>query len=753
MSPLRSPDFLAGGGEMGALMRTYDWSTSPLGPPETWSLSLRTLVAVMLGSRQPMFIAWGPDRIMLYNDGYASMCGQRHPAALGQAFERVWFDIMDTVGPILDRAYAGEATHMDDIQFTMHRNGYAEETHFAFSYTPVRDERGQVAGMFCACIETTQQVLAQRVLARTQERLSYALKASGMVGTWDWNLQTDTFYSDARFATMFSVDPEKSETGTSPAAYLAGVHPDDRARVAEEIARTIATGEKYTQEYRLLQKDGTIRWIEARGECLYDDSGKPWRFPGVATDITDRRQAETALRESEIRFRNLADNSPVMIWVTDPDGTCTYLSRSWYTFTGQAPETGLGFGWLDAVHPDDRGWSGEIFIAANVRHESFRLEYRLRRADGIYRWAIDAAAPRFGPDDEFLGYVGSVIDITERKEAERSARENETRQRQIMNSASDYAIITTDLSGRITNWSKGATKVLGWSEDEMLGQSTERFFTPEDIAAGKIEREMECALNAGAGTDERWHRRENGERFWASGEMTQLKNDSGETIGFVKVLRDRTEQRRAEEHQRLLINELNHRVKNTLTTVQALANQTLKAEHASRETRETFEGRLFALAKAHDVLTREKWEGAELRAVLAEVVEPYLRLGPERVTMAGPALYLSPSATLALAMAVHELATNASKYGALMIPSGSVLITWSVEHDEFFLCWQERGGPTVSIPARKGFGTRLIERNLAQTLGATVDLRYEPTGVVCTIQASLDEITAKSEYFIKPVNA
>jgi two-component sensor histidine kinase len=262
---------------------------------------------------------------------------------------------------------------------------------------------------------------------------------------------------------------------------------------------------------------------------------------------------------------------------------------------------------------------------------------------------------------------------------------------------------------------------------------------------------MASALRAGAGIDERWHRRKGGERFWASGEMTPLQNDAGETIGFVKVLRDRTEQRRAEEHQELLINELNHRVKNTLTTVQSLANQTLKGDHASAETRETFEGRLFALARAHDVLTREKWEGAELREVLAEVVAPYLRQGPERVTMEGPPLLLSPSATLALAMAIHELATNAGKYGALTVPSGSVRISWAVNADgQFHLRWQESGGPAVSAPARKGFGTRLIERNLAQTLGARVDLVYEPTGVVCTIRTPLEEVTVRSEYTVKP---
>ncbi|AKQ70245.1 Two-component sensor histidine kinase [Myxococcus hansupus] len=136
------------------------------------------------------------------------------------------------------------------------------------------------------------------------------------------------------------------------------------------------------------------------------------------TDVTARKASQAAMEESEARFRNMADHAPVMLWVTDPTGRCLYLSRSWYEFTGQTEELGLGFGWLDAVHPEDSKRSGDIFLAANARRSPFRLDYRLRRKDGEYRWAIDSASPRFGPDGEFLGYIGSVIDISDRKQVE-----------------------------------------------------------------------------------------------------------------------------------------------------------------------------------------------------------------------------------------------------------------------------------------------------------------------------------------------
>jgi PAS domain S-box-containing protein len=163
---------------------------------------------------------------------------------------------------------------------------------------------------------------------------------------------------------------------------------------------------------------GVVRTWRENWLPLRDASGEIVGVTASAEEITETKAAAAALHESEQRFRNMADHSPAMMWVTDPDAHCTYLNRAWYEFTGQTEEQAAGFGWLEAVHPEDRGWSGETFLAANASREAFRLEYRLRRADGVYRWAIDAASPRFGLSGEFLGFIGSVVDIHDRKVAE-----------------------------------------------------------------------------------------------------------------------------------------------------------------------------------------------------------------------------------------------------------------------------------------------------------------------------------------------
>ena len=194
--------------------------------------------------------------------------------------------------------------------------------------------------------------------------------------------------------------------------------PEDQPAVQAAIDEAMRNKSLFELEHRVRRVDGSVGWTFSRAIPVLSDEGEIVEWFGMAADITDRKEAETALREGEERFRNMADHSPLMMWVTNARAECIYLNRSWYEFTGQDETGALGFGWLDAVHPDDRGWSGETFRKANARQEPFRLEYRLRDRDGQYRWAIDAASPRFGPGGEFLGYISSVLDIDDRKKNE-----------------------------------------------------------------------------------------------------------------------------------------------------------------------------------------------------------------------------------------------------------------------------------------------------------------------------------------------
>ena len=384
---------------------------------------------------------------------------------------------------------------------------------------------------------------------------------------------------------------------------------------------------------------------------------------------------------------------------------------------------------------------------------------RLRRAlDEAVRRAADDGEPARITYERHLA-EGQAALALERARAERAEHDlanltarfndlaaSEARYRLAVESAKDYAIFTIDLAGRITGWNSGAENLLGWRDEEIVGQLANVVFTPDDNTRAIAEKEMRLAVSEGRADDNRWHLRKDGVRFWANGLMMPMRDDEGGLIGFLKILRDRTDAHLAREHQQLLINELNHRVKNTLTTVQAFTTQSLRSATCLQEARETITARLIALSKAHDVLTAENWEGADLARIVADALRLHHADG-RRCSWEGDGVRVAPRTALALSMMLHELATNATKYGALSNDAGSVVVTWAaVDADDLpsAVCqrlrmrWQERGGPPVSPPSRSGFGSRMIERGLANELGGDVRILYEPAGVVCTLDIPLE---------------
>jgi PAS domain S-box-containing protein len=278
-------------------------------------------------------------------------------------------------------------------------------------------------------------------------------------------------------------------------------HPDDLEQDLSVMRRMLA-GEidTYLREKRYFRKDGSVVWVNLSVSLLRDADGLAGYFISVIEDISARKRAEETLRENEARFKHMADTAPAMLWVTEPDGRCTFLSRGWYEFTGQTEQEALGkrgFGWLDAVHPDDREESGRVFLEANRKREPFTLDYRLRRADGEYRWAIDAGRPRFDEEGVFLGYVGSVIDITERRENEISLRESQERLAGIVSSAMD-AIITVDDDQRIVLINEAAERMFGCSAAEAIGQRLDRFI-PERFRNAHAEHLRRFGETGGTG--------------------------------------------------------------------------------------------------------------------------------------------------------------------------------------------------------------------------------------------------------------
>ena len=384
---------------------------------------------------------------------------------------------------------------------------------------------------------------AETALQEAHVQLESAL-AAGSVYTWRWNIPANRVVVNAAFAALFGVDPAVATTAGLPLeVFIHSMHEEDRPRVSVAIQEAIATGEDYAAEYRVQTGSGEERWLRARGRVEYDAAGLPIAFPGALADITDRKQAEAALRASEERFRNMANNAPVTVWVTDSTGYCTYLSQSWYDFTGQTEATGLGFGWLNVVHPEDIEAAKTIFLASNERQEAFRLEYRLRCQDGDYRWAINAAKPWFGVDGAFKGYIGSIIDISDRKQAEVALAQREAELRLVTNAVPALiAFVDADQRYRFNNrgyeawFGRSATEIYGKPVREVLGEAAYAGIRPyiEQVLSGQqVNFEHQVPHQAG------------GTRYVNTTYVPRFDAQGG-VEGFVALVNDISERKQAE---------------------------------------------------------------------------------------------------------------------------------------------------------------------------------------------------------------
>jgi PAS domain S-box-containing protein len=289
------------------------------------------------------------------------------------------------------------------------------------------------------------------------------MKAAKM-GSWDWDIQTGQVTWSTNLEHLFGMAAGSFDGQYETVKSM--IHPDDLPWVEQAIHRALYEQEDYNIGFRFIKPDGTVRWALGLGRVFYDADGNPVGMTGVDMDISERKQVEAALQASERRFRDMADNAPMMIWVADSTGCCTYLSKTWYEFTGQTEANSLQLGWLNAVHPDDYEGSRDAFLRANEHHEAFRLEYRLRRRDGEYRWALDAANPWFGENGEFKGYIGSVIDISDRKQAESALVINEARLQGFVD-ANVVGILYGDIHGDIYEANDELLRIIGYTQEDL----------------------------------------------------------------------------------------------------------------------------------------------------------------------------------------------------------------------------------------------------------------------------------------------
>ncbi len=268
--------------------------------------------------------------------------------------------------------------------------------------------------------DITEQHLTLAALRASEERLALALSVSKM-GIWEWNVVTDSLLWSAELKALFGLPPDEEITYER---YLSLFHPDDRPKMQQTISQAMETGQSYMVEHRVVWPDGSTHWLLCQGQAFIQDD-KVVRMVGTCMNIDKRKKFEVELHESEERFRNMADAAPVLIWVSGPNCMLTYFNKPWRDFTGRKPGEDLGDGWQEVIHPDDLNYCVLVYKTAFDNREPYRMEYRVRRYDGKYLWMLDKGAPRYSKEGEFLGFVGSMIEVEEIKSTKKRQQELE----------------------------------------------------------------------------------------------------------------------------------------------------------------------------------------------------------------------------------------------------------------------------------------------------------------------------------------
>lgn len=738
-----------GGGRMGMLIRQHDWASTPLGCISEWADGLRTAVGIMLGTRHPAALAWGEPLTFLYNDGCAELLGpEKHPCILGLPAANAWPESHHIVADeILRVLRGGDSVWQENRLIPIHRNGRVEDAWWTYSRSPIHDYRAPngVGGVLSLITETTKPVRAQR---DSEARFRALFEQSPlMVHVFDTSGQTIAV--NPALERNFGVSADAMRHYNIFADPQLQSEPE-RTLVADAFAGKVIHTPAIRRNASISGGGGRSRWVEATTYPVRDEAGAIREIVILSQDVTSQVEAEAALGDAEERFRIAREAVPLGIFDYDFErDVCVWDARMREFWGVSDTEVISDAVFMNGIHPDDRAGVSEALALAldPARGGAYRAEYRvIHRASGHARWLM-ASGRAFFMNGRPARLVGTVQDISDRRSYEDALKDSEQRL-QIGLAAGRLGHWSWDAATDHVEFSDQACAIFGMMPSQpKTWKGIRALLHPEDAAIAS--RAVKQALASGDDyTIEYRVNRPDGARAWVAALGRPVYGKGGMPPGMIGVVQDITERKRAEEKIRLLMAEVNHRCKNLLAVVQSIAHQT-SARGSPRSFAHRFSERLQGLAASHDLLVGNAWQGVDLAELVASQLSHFRDLVRQRIRYEGPGLLLRPAAAQALGMALHELATNAGKYGSLSCSEGHVAIRWSVRGANgdklFHMEWEESGGPGVEAPIVSGFGSKLISHMTEIALQGHSRLDYQPTGLVWTIDAALARITPRTE--------
>jgi PAS domain S-box-containing protein len=614
MGSRNSLEWPPGSSEMVERIRAHDWSGSPLGSAERWSPRLKLAVEMALANPLATSLVCGPERLLIYNDAAATFLGEHHPAALGQTLPHTFPAGWAAAEPFYQRAFAGEVIQVHSQALSMCCEGQANADVSDAILMPVRDEDGRVAYVHMICTENGGRARAETIARQSDEQLA-AIFGSAAVGLSE--LAQDGRFLRANDELCRILGRTREEV--LRLTVMDVTYPDDVPPSLIAVAEALRTNHPASLDKRYLRPDGSFVWANSRVQPLHHE-GEPSTLLAVTADLSERRHTEERLRESEERFRALANLVPVILWRSDASGLTFSENQSFLDYTGQTADEVQDFGWLAPMHPHDRKGVQEAFVHGIETKQPIDAQFRLRSRDGQYRWFLARQVPIFGGERQVTEWFGAAMDIHELHELQ--------------------------------------------------------------------------------------------------------------------------------QRQAVMVDELQHRTRNLLTVVRAIAQQTMAQTGPTELFREHFNDRLAALSRVQGLLSRSDQEPITIRALVKMELDA---LGAtdmrERIVVEGPRVVLRKGSVQTLALALHELATNARKYGALSREQAELWVSWDTYTAEageqrLTLTWLEEGicRSQQSNPIRRGYGRELIEKALPYTLKAHTDYELGENELRCSIDLPLTEL-------------
>lgn len=560
-SRTESLQFLLGGGEMGELIRSFDWSKTSVGSPDTWPQSLRIAVRIMLDSPFGMYIAWGNEYIQLYNDGYRPILGAtKHPQALGISTRKTFAEIWPTIGPMFENVMQGTPVGFPDFILQLDRNGFIEECVFDFSYSPIRLKDGEVGGVLVTVIETTEKVKAAKALKESEQELQFAIEATEL-GTWELNTVTNKFRSNSRLKEWFGLKPDE-ETELPLALAVIADKDRDKVTAAIQTALQFSSGGHYDIIYTIIhphtKKEKIVR---AKGLASFNEQGIAYRFNGTLQDVTDEIDARRLLTESEQRLGNERMvlynsfmNAPAGIAILKGDTHIYEFANSFYEkLFGKK----IAIGKTVQEHLPELEQQGIIAILNNVftTGEPFigkelPLELNTKGGRILAKFFLDLVVqPLKDENGNVERLLAHIIDVTEQVEARKQIEvaNQHLRSAAILTENIADAVVGTDMDYKTISWNKGAENLYGYTSEEAMGKHAKellrtQFLSDEDKNAW--EKNLDTI---GKWRGEVVQSKIDGTLVSVLVSIAYVYDEDGKPIGAVAVNRDITGRKKAEE--------------------------------------------------------------------------------------------------------------------------------------------------------------------------------------------------------------